>query len=161
MRLVPFLLYLVLIALFVVILEDLTAIFTARINLAAFAILAVALYKGELASLWFGLCAGLVAGAVLPNAIGWYGLFGATLGLLAYHMKERLNLESLMARLVITFVGVLAFNLAVLAVVQNEGFGYLWWAGGVGGAAYTTALATIFFTIKHRVLTGQRVKSIF
>lgn len=161
MRLIPFLFYLVLIALHAVIFEDLTAILSAKINLAAFIILAVAVYKGELTSLWFGFCAGLVAGAVLPNAIGWYALFGAVLGLLGNRLKDRLNLESLAARLVIVFGGVLVFNLAIILVVQSEGFGHLWWATGLTGAAYTTLLAIIFFSFKHGVLTGRKVKSIF
>lgn len=161
MRILPYLFYLVLIAFHVVIFEDLTAILGARINLAAFIILAVSMYKGELASLWFGFCAGLVAGAVLPQHMGWYALFGASLGLLAFHMKERLNLDSQVARLLITLVGVFLHNLATYAVTQPEGFGHLWWSAGLSGAIYTTLLATIFFGIKHGVLTRDKVKSIF
>jgi rod shape-determining protein MreD len=161
MRILPFLLYLILIALHTVITEDLTAILSARINLTAFIILAVALYKGELASLWFGFFAGLVAGAVMPQTMGWYALFGASLGLLAFHMKERLNLDSQTARLLITFIGVFLFNLAIEAITQPDGIGHLWWSAGATGAVYTTLLATIFFGIKHGVLTRDKVKSIF
>ena len=161
MRIVPFLAYLVLIALHIVITDDFTSILSAKINLAAFIILAVALYKGELASLWFGFFAGLTVGAVLPETMGWHALFGAALGLLAYHMKERINLDFLAARLLITFVGVFAFNVATEAVTQPDGLGHLWWSAGLTGAVYTTALGTIFFSIKHGLLTGRRVKSIF
>jgi cell shape-determining protein MreD len=154
-------LYLILIALHVVITDDLTAILSARINLAAFLILVVALYKGEFVSLWFGFCAGLVGSAVMPQNMGWYALFGASLGFLAFHMKERLNLDSQTARLLITFVGVLLFNLATEAVTRPEGLNHLWWSAGVTGAVYTTLIGTIFFGIKHGVLTKDKVKSIF
>jgi rod shape-determining protein MreD len=161
MQLLPYFLYLILIALHTVITGELTAIFSAQINLTAFIILAVALYRGELASLWFGFCAGLVSGAVLPQTMGWLALFGAALGVLAYHMKERLNLDSQKARLLITFVGVFLHNVAVYAVTQPEGVGNLWWSAGLTGAVYTTALALIFFSIKHGILTPARVRSIF
>lgn len=160
-QLLPYVLYLILIALHTVITDDLTAILSARINLTAFIILAVALYKGELASLWFGFFAGLVAGAVLPQTMGWYALFGAALGLFAHHMKERLNLDSQKARLLITFVGVLLFNVASYAVREPEGIGHLWWSAGVTGAVYTTLLAFVYFSIKHGLLTPAKVKSIF
>ena len=160
-RILPFLLYLILIAFHSVITEDLTAILSAKINLTAFIIMAVALYKGELVSLWFGFFAGMVAGAVVPHTMGWYALFGASLGVLAFHMKERVNLDSLAARLLITFVGAFLFNLAAELVTEPEGFAHLWWSAGLTGALYTTALATIFFAIKHGLLTGRKVKSIF
>lgn len=161
MQLLPYILYLILIALHTVITGELTAIFSAHINLTAFVILAVALYKGELASLWFGFFAGLVAGAVIPQTMGWQALLGAALGLIAFHMKERLNLDSQKARLLITFVGVLVHNIAIYAVSQPDAIGHLWWSAGVTGAVYTTFLAFIFFSIKHGILTPARVRSIF
>ena len=161
MRLFPYLLYLILISLHVVILADLTSIVGVKIDLAAFIILAVAMYKGELASLWFGFLAGLTAGATLPNAIGWFGLFGATLGLTANRFKDRINVDSFAAKLLMTFTGVVLFNLAVAAVIQSEGLGALWWRDVLAGALYTTIVAALFFAIKHGYLTGQRFKSIF
>jgi hypothetical protein len=161
LRIIPYILYLLLISLHVVILADLTSIVGVKIDLAAFLILAVALYKGELASLWFGFAAGLTAGATLPNAIGWFALFGAALGLGANRVKDRINVDSLAAKLLMTFTGVVLFNLAVSSVIQSEGLGALWWRDVPAGALYTTILAAVFFAIKHGYLTGQRFKSIF
>lgn len=161
MRLIPYIFYLLLISFHVVILADLTSILGARIDLAAFIILAVAMYKGELPAIWFGFLAGLTAGATLPNAIGWYALFGATLGLTASRVKDRMNIEALAAKLVIVFIGVAFYNLAISFVIQSEGLGALWWRDIPAGALYTTVLAAIFFAIKHGYLTGQRFKSIF
>ncbi|MBI5266386.1 MAG: rod shape-determining protein MreD [candidate division Zixibacteria bacterium] len=161
MRLIPYILYLILISFHVVILADLTSIAGVKIDLAAFIILTVAMYKGELAALWFGFLAGLTAGATLPDAIGWYALFGAVLGLTASRVKDRMNIEAVAAKLVIVFVGVILFNFAVSSVIQAEGLGALWWRDIPAGALYTTVLAAIFFAIKHGYLTGQRFKSIF
>lgn len=161
MRLIPYLLYLILIAMHVAIFADLTAIWGVKIDLAALCILAVALYKGELTALWFGFFAGLTAGAVLPNAIGWYALFGATLGLTANRLKDRMNVDSLVARLLIVFFGLALFSFAIAAVVQTEALRTLWWREVPAGALYSTAVAAIFFAIIHGHLTGRKVRSIF
>ena len=161
MRLIPYLLYLLLIALHAVIFADMTAVLGVKIDLAALLILAVALSKGELTALWFGFLAGLTAGATLPNAIGWYALFGATLGLTANRIKERINVDSLAARLLIVFFGLALFNFAIAAVVQPEGLKHLWWREVPAGALYSTAVAAVFFAIQKGQLTPRKVRSIF
>jgi len=63
MTIIPYLIYLLLVALHVVILKDVTTIYTVPLNLSAFLVLAVTLYKDDMTAIWFGFFAGLVMAA--------------------------------------------------------------------------------------------------
>lgn len=161
MRIIPYIIYLLLIAFYVTIWRDLTHIYGATMNIPAFLILAVALYKNEITALWFGFVAGAVASATLPQLMGWHALTGALLGFVGFHVREKLNVDSLAAKLLFTFVGVFIYNTVTMAVNQPGGFLYLLWYSSLTGAAYTTLLATIFYLIRGGQVNQESVKSIF
>ncbi len=161
MRFIPFILYLLLIAFYVTIWRDLTNIYGATMNIPAFLILAVALYKSEISALWFGFAAGAVASATLPHLMGWHALAGAVLGFVGYHVRERLNVDSLAAKLLFTFVGVFIYNAVTVALNQPGGFLYLLWYSALTSAAYTTAVATLFYLVRGGQVTQENVRSIF
>ena len=161
MRLIPYILYLLLIALHQVILADVTSVYGATINLAAFLVLAVAVYKTEVAVAWFGFAAGIMLAAGLPLQMGWHALVLVVLGMAAFHVRERLNLDSLYAKLLLMFVGILLHNVLVILISQANGFLYLLWSSALPGAIYTSLVAMVYFAFKEGLITYQRLKTIF
>jgi len=160
MRFIPYFLYLLLIGMHQVIWRDMTSIYGAAVNLAALMVLGVALYKSEVIACWFGFAAGIVLAAGFPNVMGWHALTLAALGLAAYHVKERLNLESFYTKLLLMFVGILLHNI-LASVIQSDRYFYQLWLNALAGAIYTTVIAQIFFLFKEGVVTAKKIKSIF
>jgi cell shape-determining protein MreD len=160
-RVIPFLLYLVLIAMHQVITRDLTTIYGMSINLAALIVIMVAIYKTEMTSLWFGLVAGLVMAAGLPAQMGWLALLMAVIGAISFNMRTRLNLDSIYSKLLLVFGGVLVFNIFSLIIFQYDDVLFLAVTHALGGAIYTTVVAWLFFLVKEHRLTVEKVRSIF
>jgi rod shape-determining protein MreD len=160
-RLIPFALYFLLLAMHEVFLRDLTSIYGGAINLAALAVILVAVYKREMAAMWFGFCTGLVAFAGIPETFGWHALVLALIGLAAYHVRERLNVESLMAKLLLVAGGVLLHNIASLIIYQTDAFWLRLVINAVTGTVYTTIIAWLFFLLKEGRITAEKVRAIF
>ncbi len=160
MRILPFVVYLVFIALWVVILKDLTSIYYASINLPALIVLLVALYKSDLTATWFGFWAGLVASAGTPQLMGWQTLIMVILAITGSLAKVRLNLDALKAKLCLVAGGVLLHNVIILAITQSQDFPFLLLASAVTGVVYTTIAAWLFFLLKEGLITYEKVKSI-
>ena len=121
----------------------------------------VALYKSELTTLWFGFAAGLVLAVGRPDLLGWHVLILATLGLVTYYIRERLNLESLYARLLLVSGGVLVFNIYSVATIGSDQFLYLLWSTALTGTIYTAAIAWLFFLVKEGRITIEKIKALF
>ena len=161
MRVLPYLFYLILIAIHVVILQDLTAVYAATINLPALIVLLVAVYKDDVPATWFGFFAGLTAAAGLPFGLGWHALVMAALALAVWYVRQRLNLESLGARLLLVVGGVLLHNVATLVIVRADSFVTLLWASALTGAVYTTIFAWLFFLAREGRVTYQKIRALF
>jgi cell shape-determining protein MreD len=162
MAIIPYLLYLLLIGLDAVILKDTIAIYTASINMPVLVVLTVALYKNEVAAVWFGFFAGLVASAGGPPALlGWQALIMAALAATGSFVRERLNLDSLRARLLVVLTGVLLHNLISLALSRSDGWPVFLFSYVLAGAVYTTVLAWLFFLVKEGRLSAEKIKAIF
>ncbi len=160
-RVIPFILYLLLIAAHEVIVRDVTTIYSATIDLPGLLVLAVAIYKPEVVCTWFGFAAGLVMAAGRPDLFGWHALMMAAMGMATYHFRERLNLESLYSKLVLIFGGVLVHGTLVLAVNGGAGFVYLWLTNALPNAVYTAAVGLVFFLFKEKKITFQKIKAVF
>jgi cell shape-determining protein MreD len=161
-RIIPFLLYLFLIAAHQVMLRDITSIHTVDINLTALVVLVVSVYKTELVVAWFGLAAGMVLSAQNPEYMGWSALWLTGLGLAGFHARDKLNVESLYARLLLVGCGVLLHNLLVM--VTASGLADFWFKSiteALPGAVYTTLVAWLFFLIKEGHITWAKVKALF
>ncbi len=162
MKVIPYLIYLVLIAFHVVILQTATDIYTASMNVPALVVMMVAIYKDDIPATWFGFVAGLVAFAGgPPSQLGLQGLIMAALALVACQIRDRMNLESLRAKLLLVIAGILVHNTAVLLVSRADGFLLNLVTYVLAGAVYTSVLAWMFFLVKERVLTIKRIKTIF
>jgi len=162
MTIIPYLIYLLLVALHVVILKDVTTIYAVPLNLPAFLVLAVTLYKDDVTAIWFGFFAGLVMAAGGPSSqLGWQALVMASLALVGCYVRVRLNLDSLKAKLLFVLGGIFLHNLAVLIISRTDGFLFYVVSYAVTGAIYTTVIAWFFFMIKEKRITAARVKALF
>jgi len=159
--LIPYLLYLFFISGYEILLRDHLIVAGVTINLAALMVVAVATYKSELTSMWFGFAVGLVLGASEPRLMGWYTLATATLGLTAFYLRTRLNLDSLKARLILVFGGVLTYNIALLVIHWSNQFLLRVFDTALLGAIYTVLLAWVFFSVKDGRWTMARLRSLF
>jgi len=160
-RVIPYVIYLLLLAMYQVIFANMISIYGATVNLAALMVMLVASFKSEAAATWFGFFCGIVLAAGIPDAVGWQALVLALLGMVAFHFREKLNLESLRARLILVVSGVLAHNLLNIAIVHADAFWYRLFIDGVLGTIYTGLIAWLFYLVKEKKLTYQSIKSIF
>ena len=161
MRVIPYLIYLLLLAAHVVILGDLTAIYGVTLNLAALMVLAVALYKTELIAGWFGLCAGIVLSAATPALMGWHALALMAVGVGGYHVKERLNLDSVYTRLLFMLGGVFVHNVLVMVIDGGGSIFLRLGTNALPSAVYTVVVAYLYFVFKDGVITYRKFRSIF
>jgi len=161
MKLIPYLMYLLLIAGHATILRQVTSIYGVTISLAVLTVLLVAIYKSEFTALWYGFVAGLVVAAGVPSQMGVHALVMTALAVGAFHTRERLNLDSLYAKVLLVAGGVLVHNIALLALQPGPGFWFLLISAALPGALYTTLLAWVFFLIKEKRVTWQSIKAIF
>lgn len=158
---IPYLLYLWLIAFFQVILKDATAIYGVSINLPMLLVMLVAVYKSEMATIWFGLFVGLTAYAGSGFNLGYQVFYFCVFGFLAYHLRERLNLESLFARLLLVISGVFAHNLIMVLTETPDKFLVEIFLRALPSAVYTTIIAWFFFMVREERITYKKFKSIF
>lgn len=157
----PFVLYLWLIAFHEVILKDATSIFGVMINLPILVVLMVAVYKSEMTSVWFGFFVGLTAFAGSGFTLGYQVFIFCAFGYLGYHIRERMNLDSLYARLLLVVAGVFLHNLILMVMVAADNFIYEFITSVLPGALYTTIIAWLFFMVKEERITYKKFKSIF
>ncbi len=160
-RLIPYLLYLLLVGLHQVILKDVTLIYNAAINLPAFLVLAIAIYKSETSAAWFGFLVGVVMAAGMHYRIGWHALILASLALATFHFRQRLNLDSMYSRVLLISGGVFVHNILSLVVNQPDAFFYQLWSNALLGAVYTALVVWVFFLFKDGKITFQKFKAIF
>jgi len=160
-RIIPFIIYLLSIALYEVIIKDATTIYNAAVNYPCLLVLIVAIYKPELVAMWFGFTAGMVASAGHLEILGWQSLILGLLGLAAYHFRDRLNLESLHSKLILILCGVFIHNILWLIINGGNGFWYFLAVSALAGAVYSTVLGWLFFLVKEKKITLQKIKELF
>ncbi len=161
MRIVPYVLYVLLIAFHEVIFKDVTSVHAATINLPALLVVLVAVYKSELAAVWFGFVAGLIMSVAMTGQMGWFALLMAGLGLATWHVSRRLNLESLYSKMLLILGGILMHNIFLLLITGVDDFFYRLFAVALTGAIYTTVVAWVFFLFKEGHITYSKIRSLF
>ena len=164
MRLVPYILYLLLIAFYRTNLIGLLSIGSAVIYLTALIVLLVALNKDYLTTLWFSFAAGLVYDAPHPAHLGVHCLILIILGLAATRAKERLNLDSLTSRLLLVLSGLFFYSLPYTLVYATSGTSEFFRAlvgAAIPSVFYSAALGWLYFMIQTGRFSYARLKSIF
>lgn len=160
MKIIPFILYLFIIAFYEVVLDGPATLFEAAINVPALFVLIVSVYKPEMVVVWFGFWVGVILSAGNPILLGWHALAMAAMAFGAFQVKERLNLASVYSKVYLIFGGVLVHNLMTTIIEQPEGFAYLSWTA-LTGAAYSSIFGWLFFVVKEGHLTIQKIRSLF
>lgn len=157
-RLIPYVVYLIIIAMHQVLLNELVSVFDFTINVTALIVLLVSMYKSETTALWFACIAGVVASAGQPELMGWYCLSLSALALTATQVREHLDIDTLMAKLVVIFGGTLLFNIVLLIMEGWGSFFYFLFLQAIPGAIYTTIVGWIFLIIKGKYITRQTIE---
>ncbi|RKX22434.1 MAG: rod shape-determining protein MreD [Candidatus Zixiibacteriota bacterium] len=160
MRVIPYILFLLLVGMHVVFLRDVTSIYGVSPDLPILIVLLVALYKNDTVATWFGFAVGLVAFAALPERFGWYALLMAAVAFAACQVRERLNLESLKAKLLLVAGGVLLHGI-LIQLIDTAGSLAALWTLVPAVTVYTTVIAWLFFLFKEGTITFEKTKSIF
>lgn len=161
MKLLPYLLYLMLIAMHEVIWREMTAFYFVALNLPAMIVVVVAIYKSETTAAWFGFLSGLAIAATRPGTMGWHALVLAAIAVAVYHIREKLNLESVYSKLLLIIGAVFLHNIISIIVNGTDRFFYMIWMYCLPSTAYTTLVAWVFFLFKERKITAEKVKSVF
>lgn len=161
MKLIPYFVFFIIIGFHQVIFKDITSIYGINLNITAIIVLNIAIVKSELTATWFGFFAGLVLAANVPMNFGWHALAMAIIGLTAFHIREKLNLDSTRAKLLLMFGGILIHNIIVLLIDQPSGFFFLLLFSAIPGAIYSIILAALIFAIKDKRITFAKIKEIY
>jgi rod shape-determining protein MreD len=161
MRLLPYIFYLIVISFHEVIFRDATSIVGISIDLPALIVLTIALYKAEKTAVWFGFIVGVVMAAGNPVTMGYHALVLAALALITFHARERLNLDSFAAKLILIVGGVLIHNIVTILVIQPSEIVYQLWRFALPGTIYTGLVSIIFLFFLEGLVTGRRVRALF
>lgn len=161
MKAIPYLFYLWLLGMHEVFGAEQTTFFGTEINLAALVVLLLTFYKREMTCLWFGFVAGLFLGAAHPALMGWSATLYAFAGLVGFHLRQRLNLDSMYARLLLILGGTVLINTLSQFIWVNDEFWYVLISSSLPGALYTTLIGWVFFLFKDDYITFAKLKSIF
>ena len=160
-RYIPFVLYLLLIAMNEVIWRDFTALYMIAINVPAMLVVLVSIFKSELTAAWFGFLAGMVMSAGNPDGMGWQALLLATIGIAVFHVREKLNLESIYSKVLLMAGAVLLHNLFSILINDLNRILFLTWSYCLPSAIYTSLVAWLFFLFKEKKFTLENIKSVF
>jgi len=164
MRIIPYIVYLLLIAFYRTNLFELFSIGNIFIYLTALIVILVALHKDFVTTLWFAAAAGLVYDAPDPAHLGIQMSILVILSVGTSQAKESLNLDSIKSRLLLVLGALFVYSFPhtlVYATSGHENFFLLLVTVGLPSVVYTAVLAWLFFLIRSGHLSYTRLKSIF
>lgn len=161
MRVVPYILYLYLLALHCTILSDITGIFGAIINLAVLMVTMVALYKTELVSFWFAISVGIVVGTLRLDLMPVEIFLFAGAALMVHQISVRINLESITSRLLILVGFLLIHDIVITLVISPGEFIFLFYRMILPSTLYSLIIGWLFFRFLDGHITWRKVKTLF
>ena len=161
MKIIPYILYLFLIAFHHTIFSELTSIYGAAIDLTVLLVALIAIYKGEVATLWFAFAAGIVAGTPRPDLMPWEILILCVGAIIINRLISGINLESITSRLVI-IGGFLFFHAIAINLVLFAGeFLYVLWRSIIPGTVYSLIIAWLILLCFDGRITWTKIKALF
>ena len=164
MRVLPYALYLFLIAFYRTNLLSLFSIGPIQIYLSALLVILVALNKDDLTALWFGLAVGFIYDAPNPEFLGTHMIILSLVGIATSIIKQRFNLESMKSLILLVIVGLLVYSIPYTIIYVSTGAGEFFRftvERSLGSVAYTALLGWLFFMFQSGRLSYQKLKSIF
>lgn len=164
MRLIPYLLYLYLIAFYRTNLIELLSIGPAQIYLTALAVILVALHKDYLTAIWFACAAGFIYDAPDPAYLGVSMIILSIIGMGVSQAKDQFNLDSLKSRFLLILAGLLVYAIPHTLIYTTSGseeFFRLLFGVSLPGILYTALVGWLFMMIQSRRFSFAKLKSIF
>lgn len=161
MKIIPYILYLFLLAFHIIISRDITVIFGAQIDLAVLMITLIALYKRETTALWFAVCAGIISGSIRLDLMPWEVLSLTIPALAVHQIGTRINLESVTSRLILMAGFLLVHQSVITLVISGSDFLTLIYRTILPGTFYTLIIGGIAFQLLDRRITWKKIKVLF
>ncbi len=160
LRLLPYVVYLYFISFDQVIFGDFLAIHGARLCVSSLMIITVALYKSDGIAMWFGAAVAFLVNTSDAPAAGASMILAALVVIAASRLKNRLNLESLSARMAIVIVGatILEVTQILFAGVGDIGFTIVRYT--LPSVAYTTIVGFFLFLVLDGHISVGRFKQL-
>ena len=161
MKAIPYILYLFLLTFHDTILVELISIKGVVIDITILLVVLVSMYKSEEESLWFGFMAGLVTGAMDISTMPVQIVTIVIIATLANQMAVRINLESIISRVIILSSAVVVHKIVMTLTVSGTEFFYILITSVLPAAVYTLIVGLIYFMLKDGRITWQKVKALF
>jgi len=161
MKIIPYIIYLYLIAFHYTILSEIVDIYQITFDLAAVIVGLIAMYRSESVALWFALAAAVVAGSRNPELIPWEILLLGGTAVVVNQVSLRVNLESIASRLFIIGGLVFVHVLAVDLLVSRADVLFSIYRHILPTVLYSLVVLWILFLIIDKKLTWPKIKSLF
>ncbi len=161
MKIIPYIIYLYLLAFHYTILSDLVSIYGVTVDLTVLMVTFVAIYKDELTAFWFAITVGIVVGTLRLDLMPWEILFLTGFAVLINHISTRVNLSSMTARLTILAAFLIVHGTLVMLLISGESFLFLMYRYVLPSTVYSLIPGWIFFLIKDDRLTWNEIKAQF
>jgi len=164
MRLIPYVLYLFLIAFDRTLLSGLIAIGPAQLYTAALLVLLVAQHKSYTTALWFGIAAGVVFSAPDPSRMGIQMFVLAFLAAALAQLKVRFNLDSLRSRFLLLVGGLVMYAIPhtlFFTTAGSDAVGFTFLRVALPSIAYSAVVGWLYFMIQTGHLSFTKIKTLF
>lgn len=161
MRIIPFILYLFLLAFHNSILSDMTSILGARIDLAVLIVALVALYKSEVVSLWFALMVGIIMGTLRLDLMPWEMLVLGASSLMTSQVRLRVNLDSMTTRMIILAALIFIHQVIISLIISASGILYASYKMILPAVIFTLIPGWLYFQFKDGNITWGKIRSLF
>jgi cell shape-determining protein MreD len=161
MKIIPYILYLLLLACYNTVLSEIISIYGVAVNLAVLMVALVALNKSEPVALWFAIAAGIVAGSVRLDLMPWQVMILGLAAITVNHIGRRVNLDAILSRLLILAGVILIHTLIFAILVTPDNIPYLIYRIVLPSTLYTLIIGWLFFLIKDGHLTWAKIKALF
>ncbi len=164
LQLIPYSVYLFVIAFFRPHEHQLFSIAGVEIFVAPLIVILLALNKPVFVSLWFGVIAGLVFDSYDPSHMGVHILLLAGLGLATSIFRAQFNLESIKNRVIFISIGLLFYSIPYLLIYKTSGItefltGFL--TVSLPGVIYSGIIGGLFFMMQSGRFSYQKIRAMF
>jgi len=160
-KILPYILYLFIIAFYRTLLIDPLSIFGAVIDLSAMMVALIGLYKNENVALWFAIGVSILIGSQQLHVMPWEMLVLGGGALIVNQCGFRMNLESVMSRIMVLGAFIFVHQIAVSLLVSPDIILYALYKKILPSVIYTVIIGWVFFQIKDGKITFQKIKSLF
>jgi rod shape-determining protein MreD len=161
MKLVPYILYIYLITFHETILSDIISIYGVILDIPLIIIVLVALYKTEDEAVRFAFCVGIVISSTAIGTMPYKIAILTIIAVIVNQLSVRINLESIASRIIILGSAVLLYRAINALFTFEPEFFYILIRYILPAVAYSLVAGLVFFMIKDRLITWQKIKALF